>query len=172
MHSTLCYTIVFINMQNLRIISHTCDKKYMYPTFLRLVRMCQNRLTLRGKNKGVTFIIQHLGAWSCLNIRTGPYEDISMQMKQGLCRCLLGKHDVVPTAENTRPCVTLHPKTACKLSDINFIQPFYTNTYTPSPNKLLCHIADTILLIKMVKTYDISVFKLLASHDLTSLLCN
>jgi len=103
------------------------------------------------------FIRQHLGAWSCLNLRTGPYEDKSMQMKQGLCRCHLAKHDVEPTVENTRPCVTLHPKTACKLSDINFIQPIYTDAYTPSPSKLLCHIADTILLIKVVKTYDISV---------------
>lgn len=118
------------------------------------------------------FIRQHLGAWSCLNLRIGPYEDKSMPMKQGLCRCLLAKHDVEPTVENTRPCVTLHPKTVCKLSDINLIQPIYTDTYTPSPSKLLCHIADTILLIKMVKTYDISVLWLLASHDLPSLLCN
>jgi len=33
MHSSLCYTIPFINKQNLRIIRHTCGKKYMYPTF-------------------------------------------------------------------------------------------------------------------------------------------
>jgi len=78
-------------------------------------------------------------------------------MKQGLCRCLLAKHDVEPTVENTRPCVTLRPKTAGKLSDINFKQPIYTDTYTPSPSKLLGHIADTILLIKVAKTYDISV---------------
>jgi len=78
-------------------------------------------------------------------------------MKQGLCRCLLAKHDVEPTVENTRPCVTLHQKTACKLSHSNFIQPIYIDTYTPSPSKLLCHIAVTILLIKVVKTYDISV---------------
>jgi hypothetical protein len=116
-------------------------------------------MTVRGKKhkQGRNYFIkQHLGAWPCLNLRTGSYEDKSMQMKQGLCRCLLAKHDVEPTAENTRPCVTLHPKTACKLSDINFIQLIYINAYTPAPSKLLCHIGDTILLIKMVKTYVIS----------------
>lgn len=51
-----------------------------------------------------------------------------MQMKQGPSRCLLAKHDVEPTVENTRPCVTLHQKIACKLSDINFIQLIYNDT--------------------------------------------
>jgi len=161
MHSSLCYTILFINKQNLRIIRHTCDKNVHVPNLL-VTCSHVSKPTMTGREKkhkqGRNYSIrQHLGALSSLNLRTGPYEDKSMQMKQGLCRCLLAKHDVEPTVENTRPWVTLHPKTACKLSHSNFIQPTYTDTYTPSPSKLLCHIAVTNLLTKVVKTYDISV---------------
>lgn len=94
-----------------------------------------------------------------------------MRIKHGLCRRRLAKHDVEPTVSNTRPCVTLHHKTARKVSDITFIRPIYTVTYTPRSSKLRYHKADTILLMKLMKTYDISVLKLLTSHDLPSLLC-
>jgi len=78
MHSSLCYTILFINKQYLRIIRHTCDKNTCIQPFTDLftcVKTDYDRTGKKHKQGRNYFIRQHLCALSSLNLRTGPYED-------------------------------------------------------------------------------------------------
>ena len=62
MHSTLCYTILFIKKQNLRIIRHIWDKISCSQPFRDLFTCVKTNYDITGKkykNKGVTISLDN-----------------------------------------------------------------------------------------------------------------
>jgi hypothetical protein len=106
----------------------------------------------------IAFLSSSSASWSQINAN-----DIRLMLLVAFCI----KYDVEPTVEKAHPFVTLHQKTACKFPCIQSIWTIFIYMHMPWISTPTWARTDTFFLIKVVKTYDISLLKNTASHPPT-----
>lgn len=147
---------------------------YIYIYISRFSKTCshvsKSNMTARKKlfmviKQGCNYFLWQLNAWSLFYPQVLPPEAKSMQMMLLVAFCI--KYDVEPTVEKAHPFVTLHQKIACKFPCIQSIWTIFIYMHMPWISTPTRARTDTFFLIKLVKTYDISLLKNTASHPPT-----